>query len=75
MGAETRPLTRLKTLRLDFARERKVPAYVVFPDATLIEMASARPTSLEAMAEINGVGPKKLADFGQAFLEVMERAG
>lgn len=68
-------LTELKTLRLQIARSRDVPAYVVFPDATLTEMAARRPQDLEALAEINGVGPKKLADFGDEFLQIVQAAG
>jgi ATP-dependent DNA helicase RecQ len=47
-----------------------VPAYVVFPDATLMEMARVRPASLDEMRTISGVGPRKLAQFGAAFLEL-----
>ncbi len=64
----------LKRLRLDLARARNLPAYIVFPDATLIDMAAQRPATLEAMARIGGVGPKKLAEFGAAFLEVIAAA-
>jgi ATP-dependent DNA helicase RecQ len=67
-------LSRLKELRLSLARARQVPAYVVFPDATLIEMARKRPTSLDQMADISGVGSRKLAQFGPAFLEVTRGA-
>jgi ATP-dependent DNA helicase RecQ len=67
-------LARLKELRLSLARARQVPAYVVFPDATLIEMARKRPTSLDQMAEISGVGSRKLAQFGPAFLELTRGA-
>jgi ATP-dependent DNA helicase RecQ len=63
-------LAKLKELRLRLARARQVPAYVVFPDATLIEMAQRQPSSLDQMGEISGVGPRKLAQFGPAFLEV-----
>ncbi|MEZ5832170.1 MAG: DNA helicase RecQ [Dongiaceae bacterium] len=63
-------LAKLKDLRLTLARAQKVPAYVVFPDATLIEMARMRPSSLEEMREISGVGPRKLDQFGAQFLEV-----
>jgi len=62
-------LAALKELRLEFAKTRNVPAYVVFHDATLMEMAAAKPASEEEMAAINGVGPRKLEDFGTAFLE------
>ena len=46
-----------------------MPAYVVFPDATLMEMAALRPQSLEELGQVKGVGPKKLADYGEIFLE------
>lgn len=62
-------LAALKKLRLDLARSRDVPAYVVFPDITLIEMARERPVDMTQLAAINGVGPKKLKDFGTTFLE------
>lgn len=61
----------LKKLRLEIARTRKIRAYVVFPDATLIEMAQARPETLEQLAAINGVGPRKLENFGEAFLDAI----
>jgi ATP-dependent DNA helicase RecQ len=63
-------LAKLKDLRLSLAREQRVPAYVVFPDATLIEMARMRPTSLDQMRQISGVGPRKLEQFGPQFLTV-----
>ena len=66
-------LAALKSLRLDLARAKKVPAYVVFPDTTLMEMARARPATLDEMAGINGVGPRKLEDFGEIFLEAVSR--
>jgi ATP-dependent DNA helicase RecQ len=68
-------LAALKTLRLDLARARKVPAFVVFSDATLIEMAGERPATLDQMAGINGVGPRKLEDFGERFLEAIAAQG
>ncbi|MHA1546386.1 MAG: HRDC domain-containing protein, partial [Alphaproteobacteria bacterium] len=67
-------LAALKTLRLDLARSRNVPAYVVFHDTVLIEMAQARPANLEQLATINGVGPRKLEDFGETFLEAIASA-
>lgn len=66
-------LAALKQLRLDLARARNAPAYVIFPDAALIEMARDRPTSLDQMAQINGVGPKKLEDFGKTFLQAISQ--
>jgi ATP-dependent DNA helicase RecQ len=62
-------LAALKSLRLELAREKNVPAYVVFPDATLMEMARDRPATLDEMASINGVGPRKLEGFGEIFLK------
>jgi ATP-dependent DNA helicase RecQ len=64
-------LSQLKKLRLGLARARNVPAYVVFPDSTLLELARARPTTLEDMSGINGIGPKKLNEFGPTFLRAI----
>lgn len=64
-------LATLKRLRLDLAQERNVPAYVIFPDKTLIDMARRRPTSIEEFAEVKGVGRSKLAQFGEEFLAVI----
>ena len=52
-------------------RRRSVPAYVVFSDRTLIELATHRPDSARAMREIHGVGDAKLERYGAAFLEVI----
>lgn len=68
-------LTALKACRLELAREREVPAYVIFPDATLLEMASLRPGTMKLMAQINGVGPRKLEEFGALFLRVIQNEG
>ncbi len=68
-------LTALKACRLELAREREVPAYVIFPDATLLEMASLRPGTMKLMAQINGVGPRKLEEFGALFLRVVQNEG
>ena len=62
-------LANLKKLRQELAKARGVPAYVVFSDATLREMCLSRPATLEQMADINGVGPKKLEEYGLMFLE------
>ena len=48
-----------------------MPAYVIFPDRTLIEMATRRPQTLDALAGITGVGAVKLERFGPTFLEVL----
>jgi ATP-dependent DNA helicase RecQ len=64
-------LGRLKALRTAIAREDKVPAYVVFPDRTLAELAVRRPRSATAMADVRGVGPMKLEKYGERFLAVL----
>ncbi|MBU1175140.1 MAG: DNA helicase RecQ [Alphaproteobacteria bacterium] len=58
----------LKSMRRDLAAEANVPAYVIFADRTLIEMAEHRPRTKAQMAEIHGVGTRKLASFGDIFL-------
>ena len=63
----------LKQLRLDLAREQGVPAYVVFHDATLIELAAAMPSDRAAFAAVRGVGAAKLARFADPFLAVIAR--
>jgi ATP-dependent DNA helicase RecQ len=65
-------LAALKVLRTRLAQAQKVPAYVVFSDRTLIELATHRPSSLGAMREIHGVGDTKLERYGTAFLEVVQ---
>ncbi len=68
-------LSALKARRRALAEAQSVPAYVVFADRTLIEMAERRPATLDDMAAISGVGAKKLERYGQAFLEVIAGAG
>ncbi|MFP7569419.1 DNA helicase RecQ [Marivita sp. S2033] len=64
-------MSALKAKRRALAEEQSVPAYVIFPDKTLIEMAESRPKTLDQMARISGVGAKKLERYGQAFLTVI----
>ncbi|AZO72936.1 MAG: DNA helicase RecQ [Mesorhizobium sp.] len=64
-------LDALKALRLRLAKERQVPAYVVFSDRTLIDMAGRRPRDLDAFAQVNGVGEAKLKEFGAIFLSAI----
>ena len=61
----------LRNLRRQLAAERGVPAYVLFSDATLREMARVRPGSPGALLGIRGVGERKLADLGRHFLEMI----
>ena len=57
------------------ARARGVPAYVVFPDETLLELARVRPGDRGELSEVRGVGPRKLAEFGDAVLEMVRGGG
>ncbi|WP_421695105.1 DNA helicase RecQ [Aestuariivirga sp.] len=61
-------LQRLKTLRARIARERGVPAYVIFADRTLIDMAAKRPLTRWDFGELHGVGESKLQQFAEVFL-------
>jgi ATP-dependent DNA helicase RecQ len=70
-GIDAGLLAELKVLRLRLAKERQVPAFVIFSDRTLIEMAKRRPTTLTAFGTINGVGAAKLQEFGQQFVETI----
>ncbi len=72
VGAEDEALlAALKGRRRALAEAARVPAYVIFPDRTLIEMAETRPATLDAMARVGGVGATKLGRYGATFLEVI----
>ena len=70
--ADTALLEALKALRTKLARAQNVPAYVVFSDRTLAELATHRPTTARAMREIHGIGDAKLERYGTAFLGVVQ---
>ena len=72
-AADMSILGSLKELRSAIARAEKVPAYVVFPDRTLAEMAVRRPRSLSALADVRGVGTVKLEKYGERFLDALRR--
>jgi ATP-dependent DNA helicase RecQ len=61
----------LRDLRGRLAREQGVPAYVIFHDATLFAMLRGRPRTLDALGSISGVGERKLARYGEAFLSAL----
>lgn len=61
----------LRRLRKQLADEANLPPYVVFSDATLAEMAAARPQDKAGLLAINGVGANKLERYGEAFLELL----
>jgi ATP-dependent DNA helicase RecQ len=64
----------LKAWRAEVAREHGLPAYVIFHDATLAEMARERPATLDDLAGISGVGAKKLQAYGQEILRVIQNS-
>ena len=67
--ADVELFERLRALRLRLAQEAAVPPYVIFHDATLAAMAAARPVTEEELLALPGIGEKKLATYGKAFLE------
>ena len=75
-GAERSPsdptFQRLRTLRKRLADERGVPAYIVFSDQALWDMIDRRPTTRSEMLDVSGVGPAKLDQYGDAFLEALQ---
>ena len=71
-GADAALFEHLRAWRAATAKEHGVPAYVVFPDATLQAIAIARPASLDALRGISGVGDKKRDNFGPALLRLIE---
>jgi ATP-dependent DNA helicase RecQ len=66
-------LARLRTLRTSLAKAQGVPAYVVFADRTLRDIARQQPRSLNDLGTISGVGPVKLERYGSSFLEALAR--
>ena len=72
--AQTSLLAKLKELRLGLAQERSVPAYVIFADRSLVEMAQRTPRDETEFAAIHGVGAAKLRDFAAPFLAAIEAA-
>ena len=66
-------LSALKELRRELASAQGVPAYVIFPDRTLLEIAAAKPQSLDALHGLYGVGAAKLDKYGAAFLAVVRQ--
>ncbi len=65
----------LRAWRAEQAREQGVPAYVIFHDATLREIATAWPTSVQQLGGISGVGEKKLVTYGEGVIAVLAALG
>jgi ATP-dependent DNA helicase RecQ len=70
-SSELKLIAALREKRLEIARRDAVPAYIVFSDRTLAEMALRRPLSLAAMSSVRGVGEMKLERYGEEFLAVI----
>lgn len=64
-------LEELKKLRLTIAREEKVPAFVIFSDATLVDMCQKHPYTTEELLSVSGVGQVKLERYGERFLQLL----
>ncbi len=71
-GADLELFQALRAVRMEISKELGVPPYVVFPDTTLVALATERPSDEDEMLDISGVGPSKLERFGEAFLEVIQ---
>jgi len=74
-SADANLLAALKALRGAIAAAQRQPAYVIFADRTLIEMATERPRRLDELAGVHGVGAVKLKKYGSAFLAVIRESG
>ena len=72
---DERLLTALRAWRRRVATARSVPAYVVLQDKTLIELASVRPDSSDALADVSGIGPAKLEAYGPDLLALLADGG
>jgi ATP-dependent DNA helicase RecQ len=70
-GVDRDLFERLRALRLQLARERGVPSYVIFHDTTLRELARARPATHEALRHIHGIGAQKADQWGELLLETI----
>ncbi len=73
-GIPTTLFDRLRAWRAETAKARNVPAYVIFHDATLREIALARPTGRDELARISGIGDRKLEAYGDAILDITAQA-
>ncbi|KRG67058.1 ATP-dependent DNA helicase RecQ [Stenotrophomonas terrae] len=65
----------LRGLRAELAREQNVPAFVIFHDSTLRNIAEQRPTSVEALGKVGGIGGSRLARYGQRLVEIVREQG
>src|SRR3954462_7021819 len=70
-GVDTDLFERLRGVRLQIARDRGVPPYVLFPDTPLRELARLKPTSLAALRGVYGIGARKAEQLGEAFVDAI----
>jgi ATP-dependent DNA helicase RecQ len=68
VGSAAELFLRLKALRRRLADAKGLPAYMIFNDATLLEMAERHPTTPDELLDVSGVGPTRLARYGAEFL-------
>ncbi len=73
MGADQALFQALRARRSSLAKAQAVPAYVVLPDRSLLDMARRKPATLDEMMQVHGVGDAKLARYGREFLEVVRQ--
>ena len=66
-------LNKLKSLRLDIAKQQRLPAYTIFHDSTLMKMSQNKPTNKIDMLEIDGVGPTKFKKYGELFIDLINK--
>jgi ATP-dependent DNA helicase RecQ len=71
VGVDRAIFERLRAMRLDLARSRGVPPYVIFHDATLRELARMRPKSVHELANVYGMGARKIESFGETVLQTL----
>ena len=69
---DTSLFTRLKQLRLVLANKQNVPAYIVFNDATLVDMCAKLPRTMSEFLEVSGVGNAKAQQYGEIFLDTIK---
>ncbi|HTQ38447.1 MAG TPA: DNA helicase RecQ [Pirellulales bacterium] len=72
-GVDRGLFEQLRSWRLELAQQRQVPPYLVLDDASLRSLARIRPTRLETLKEVRGIGEKRLADFGAALVELVRQ--
>ena len=72
IGSDRELFEHLRETRLTLARTHNVPAFMIFSDRTLIEMAARKPRTLPEFKSVHGIGDVKLAKFGEVFLSAID---